>query len=130
MAFAKKQQAAPQISAARLATIAGGGVAVAEEPSAAQEPLMRRELQPDLSRIRPRGTLETPEQRKKRMAAKTINFTMTFLARIIIMGAVGFLIHESWQGTGVIHRGYAMAMFAMVADFGRVTIKAMEPGTK
>jgi len=131
MAFAKKQEA-PRISADRLANIAGGGVAIAA-PAAAPEsaPRMRVELQPDLSRMRPRGVaMETPEKRKKRLAAKTINFTATFFARIVIIGAVGYLMYEIYQGSGAIHRGYAMGMFVMIADFGRVLLKAMEPGTK
>jgi hypothetical protein len=80
--------------------------------------------------MRPRGLMETPEQHKKRMTAKTINFTMTFFARFVIMGAVAYLMYGIYEGTGSLHRGYAVAMFAMIADFGRVTLKAMEPGTK
>ncbi|WP_375202267.1 hypothetical protein [Hyphococcus sp.] len=133
MAFAKKQEA-PRISADRLASVAGGGGAMASEAAVAtpeSAPRVRVELQPDLSRMRPRGlAMETPEERKKRLAAKTINFTATFFARIVIMGVVAYLMYEVYQGTGAIHRGYAMGMFAMVADFGRVLMKAMEPGTK
>lgn len=134
MAFAKKKQEAPRISADRLASISGAGGAVSEAaPGAAiadVAPRARVSLEPDLSRIRPRGIMETPEERKRRLTAKTINFTFTFLARIIIMGAVAYLMLGIWEGTGAIHRGYAIAMFAMVADFGRVILKAMEPGTK
>ena len=130
MAFAKKQEA-PRISADRLANIAGGGVAIAAPAAPESAPRMRVELQPDLSRMRPRGVaMETPEKRKKRLAAKTINFTATFFARIVIIGAVGYLMYEIYQGSGAIHRGYAMGMFVMIADFGRVLLKAMEPGTK
>ena len=74
--------------------------------------------------------MESPEARKKRLAAKTINFTATFFARIMIIGVVGYLMYDIYQGSGTIHRGYAMGMFAMIADFGRVLLKAMEPGTK
>ncbi|WP_375207017.1 hypothetical protein [Hyphococcus sp.] len=132
MAFAKKKQEAPRISADRLASLAGGGAAVAaavETPSVSA-PRVRVEVRPDLSRIRPFGAIETPEERKKRLTAKTLNFSATFIARLVIMGAVGYLMYDIWQGTGVIHRGYAMGMFAMTADFGRVLLKAMEPGTK
>ncbi|WP_428410496.1 hypothetical protein [Hyphococcus sp.] len=132
MAFAKKQEP-PRISADRLASLAGGRAAMAAEAAAPAEsaPRFRGEIQPDLSRIRPRGAaIETPEERKRRLAAKTVNFTMTFIARIAIMAAVGYLLYEGWQGTGAIHRGYAFGMFAMFADFGRVILKAMEPGTK
>lgn len=87
-------------------------------------------LEPDLSRIKPRGVDETPEERKKRLAAKTINFTATFLARLVLMAAVAKYGYDAFQMTGVVHRGVAVGMFAMVADFGRVAIKAMEPGTK
>ena len=130
MAFAKKKQEAPRISADRLANLAGTASAPAAAAIPEAAPRMRVELQPDLSRMRPRGTLETPEDRKRRLAAKTINFSATFLARIIIMATVAYLLYGMWQGTGVVHRGYAMAMFAMTADFGRVLLKAMEPGTK
>ncbi len=130
MGFAKKQEP-PRISADRLASIAGGRAAMAAAVTPAETaPRIRGELQPDLSRIRPRGAIETPEERKRRLAAKTVNFTMTFIARIAIMIAVGYLIYDSWLGTGAIHRGYATGMFLMVADFGRVVLKAMEPGTK
>ena len=131
MAFAKKHEAAPRISTDRLAALAGGGGAMAAaEAIPGGAPRMRTELQPDLSRMRPRGVIETPEQRKRRLTAKKINFTMTFLARIVIIGAVAYLMNEAYQGTGAIHRGYATGLFLMVADFGRCTLKAMEPGTK
>ncbi|PQA89644.1 hypothetical protein [Hyphococcus luteus] len=130
MAFArKKDDAAPRVSAARLAAIAGG--APAEEPVAqSAAPARPATLEPDLSRIRPRGVNETPEQRKKRLGAKTINFTATILARVIIMGALALFMWDGYEITGAIQRGPAIAMVAMVADLGRVILKAMEPGTK
>ena len=130
MAFARKQNDAPRIGADRLAAIAGGSVMEMAVAAESQTPRMRMELQPDLSRMRPRGVNETPEQRARRLMAKKINFTMTILARLAIMGAVAYLMNETYQGTGAIHRGYATGMFFMVADFGRVILKAMEPGTK
>lgn len=132
MALAKKQAAAPRVSTDRLAALAGGGAAsMAVNDVAASAPLgQRMELRPDLSRMRPRGVMETPEQRKRRLTAKKINFTMTFLARTVIIAAVAYLMQEAYDGTGAIHRGYATGMFLMLADFGRCILKAMEPGTK
>ncbi|MEZ5892469.1 MAG: hypothetical protein R3C58_04895 [Parvularculaceae bacterium] len=128
----RQKNEAPRASADRLASIAGGAStrsfaqAHAAPASAPRQVL----LEPDLSRIRPRGIEETPDQRKRRLAAKTINFSMTFIARIVIMAAVGLLAWDIYQRTGAIHRGIAVGMFAMVADFGRVLLKCMEPGTK
>ena len=130
MALAKKQAAAPRVSGDRLAALAGGGASIAVSEVAGGAPRQRMELQPDLSRMRPRGVMETPEQRKRRLTAKKINFTMTFLARTVIIVAVAYLMKEAYDGTGAIHRGYATGMFLMVADFGRCILKAMEPGTK
>ncbi|GJL92426.1 hypothetical protein [Hyphococcus sp.] len=130
MAAAKKQTEALRVSIDRLAAIAGGGGVEMAVTAESDAPRRRVELKPDLSRIRPRGINETPEQKARRLTAKKINFTMTFLARLAIMGAVAYLMKEVYEGTGSIHRGYAMGMFVMVADFGRVILKAMEPGTK
>ena len=44
---------------------------------------------------------ESPEQRKKRLAAKTVNFGATFLARLILIGAAGYYGYEQFQQTGV-----------------------------
>jgi len=130
MAAARKQAANTRIGVDRLAAIAGGGAMNAAAAVESAAPRARVTVEPDLSRIRPRGINETPEQRARRLTAKKINFTMTFLARLIIMGAVAYLMKEVYDGTGSIHRGYATGMFLMVADFGRVILKAMEPGTK
>jgi hypothetical protein len=130
MAASKKQSVALRVGADRLAAIAGGGAMEMAVAAESETPQVRMELQPDLSRMRPRGVMESPEQRKRRMTAKKINFTMSFLARLAIMGAVAYLMNETYEGTGAIHRGYATAMFIMVADFGRCILKAMEPGTK
>lgn len=136
MAFGNKQTAG-QISADRLAAVAGGGGAIAStysEPSAAASsnatPRRRVSLEPDLSRIRKSSIDETPEARKKRLAAKTMNFGATILARLILMGAAGYYLWDVYQFSGQVPRGVALGLFAMVGDFGRVLIKAMEPGTK
>lgn len=133
MAFGgKKNEAALRISADRLASVAGGGgsAAAVEDGPAFSGPSRRVSLEPDLSRIKPRGVDETPEERQRRLAAKTVNFTATFLARLILMAALAKYGYDAYQMTGVVHRGVAVGMFAMVADFGRVALKAMEPGTK
>ncbi len=131
MAFArKKDNGMPRVSADRLAAIAGG-VPLADEPAAQSAgPPARTMLEPDLSRIRPRGVIETPEQRKKRMTAKVINFTFTIFARLVIMAALGMFMWSGYEITGTIQRGPALGMIALFADLGRVLLKAMEPGTK
>ena len=126
-----KQQAALRVSAGRLASVVSGASyasAVAAADVVAPKPRVTHE--PDLSRIRARGPEETPDQRKKRLAAKTVNFSATFLARIIVMLALGSFAYDIYESTGAIHRGAAAGMFAMVLDFGRVLLKATEPGTK
>lgn len=135
MGFGNKQPTM-HISTARLTALAGGGAgaaAVAECPpgSEANNPPRRRvSLEPDVSRIRKRGTDETPEERKRRLAAKTVNFSATILARLVILGAAGFWMWNTYQFSGQIHRGVAIGMFVMLADVGRVSMKALEPGSK
>ena len=119
-----------RVGADRLAAIAGGGSMSASIGVESEAPARRVSVEPDLSRIRPRGVNETPEQKVRRLTAKKINFTMTIMARLVIMAAVAYLMKEAYEGSGSIHRGYATGMFLMVADFGRVILKAMEPGTK
>lgn len=129
MGFARKKQEAPRISVDRLASVAGGGYEVVEDTQTAA-PRARVSLEPDLSRIRPRCVDETPEAHKKRLAAKTINFTATILARLVIMGALGNFLWETYQMTGAFHRGAVIGVFVLLVDLGRVIMKAMEPGTK
>lgn len=126
--MAKKQQA-PRASAGRLAAIAGGGAALEPAPQNAG-PAVRTVLEPDLSRIRPRGIEETPEQRKRRLTAKTLNFTATIVARLVIMAGLGLFLWNGYEMTGAIQRGPAVGAFLVFADLGRVILKAMEPGTK
>ncbi|MEO1136690.1 MAG: hypothetical protein AAFW68_08780 [Pseudomonadota bacterium] len=129
MGFARKKQEAPRISADRLASVAGGAYEIEEDVEAAA-PRTHVSLEPDLSRIRPRCVDETPEAHKKRLAAKTINFTTTILARLAIMGALGNFLWETYQLTGNFHRGAVIGVFVLLVDLGRVIMKAMEPGTK
>ncbi len=131
MARSGKQQAALRVSADRLASVASGASyssALAAADIQAPKPRVTHEV--DLSRMRARGVEETPQQRKKRLAAKTVNFGATFLARVLIMLALASFGYDIYESTGVIHRGVGAGMFAMVLDFGRVVMKAMEPGTK
>lgn len=126
-----KQQAVARISGDRLAAVTGGGNISAEPDLASSQPMMRREsVQPDLSKMRKNRIEETPEQRKKRMAAKTVNFGATFLVRIIIIGAAGYFGYQVYESTGAFPRNIGIGIFVMVGDFGRVLIKAMEPGSK
>lgn len=118
-----KQQTAARISSDRLAAMTGVETAGGEPPP-------RVSLEPDLSRIRKNRLEETPEERQQRLAAKTVNFSTTFLIRSIILVAVAWFGYNAYQMTGDIHRGIAIGMFVMAGDFGRVMLKAMEPGTK
>lgn len=133
MAFGAKKAAAG-VSSSRLAAVAGIPVEHTFSESRSSEPAQakphRGEIQPDMSRMRPRGIEETPEARKRRLAAKTINFSATIIARIVILGAAAFFLWNEYQFGGEIHRGVAVGVFAMVADLGRVILKASEPGTK
>lgn len=119
------------VSADRLAAV-GGGVSMSTEAAAQapSSPRLRGEIQPDLSRIRPRAIDESPEDRKRRLAAKTVNFSMTILARLVIVAGAGLYAWKQYQFTGQLHRGVAIGVFAMFADLGRVVMKASEPGTK
>lgn len=125
-----KQEAVARISNDRLAAVTGGVAVSAPSGEPAQAPLRRVSVEPDLSKMRKNRIEESPEQRKKRLAAKTVNFGATFLARLILIGAAGYYGYEQFQQTGVINRGVAMGVFIMLGDFGRVMLKAMEPGSK
>lgn len=127
MGFGGKKQPIG-MNADRLAAVAGVGATQADADMSA--PRRRVSLEPDMSRIRKSSIEETPAQRKKRLAAKTVNFSATFIARIIIIGAAGFYAWTEFQSTGKVHRGVAIGIFAMFADFGRVMLKALEPGSK
>lgn len=129
MAFGNQSKRAPQIGADRLASVAGLAPAAAAVDGTVA-PAVRQVLEPDLSRIRPRGIEETPDERKRRLTAKTVNFTFTIIARLVIMGALGQFGYEAYQATGMVHRGVAAGLFAIAADLGRVILKAMTPGTK
>lgn len=128
----EKNQAPLRVSADRLAAVTGGSAnrmaAAVAAPSGAA--MRRAAVEPDLSRIRKSRIEETPEERKKRLAAKSVNFGASFIARIVILAAAGYYAYDLYSFSGDIHRGLAFGMFAMVADFGRVMMKAMEPGTK
>jgi len=126
-----KQQAVARISGDRLAAVTGGASISAEPDMAASKPMMRREsVEPDLSKMRKNRIEETPEQRKKRLAAKTVNFGATFLVRSIIIGAAVYFGYQTFESTGSFPRGVGIGIFVMVGDFGRVLLKAMEPGSK
>ncbi|NOX94956.1 MAG: hypothetical protein GXP04_07635 [Alphaproteobacteria bacterium] len=118
-----------QIGADRLAAVAGGAVAMQREVMA-PEPARRVKRELDLSRIRKCSVDETPKQRKKRLAAKIVNFSASILVRLIILGVAGFFVWTEFQSTGTVHNGYAAGILLMVADFGRIVMKAMTPGTK
>ncbi len=118
-----------QIAADRLAAVAGDGAMVQHE-AAAREPAQRVKRELDLSRIRKCSVDETPKQRRKRLAAKTVNFGASMLVRIIILVVAGYFVWADFQSTGKMHNGYAAGMVLMVADFGRIVMKAMTPGTK
>lgn len=135
MGFGNRNAAAPRISADRLAGIAGGGggsaaAAAVEVSPVVSGPRARVSIEPDLTRIKARSVDETPEAQERRLAAKTVNFTATIIARLIILAALGKFGYDLWLSTGTFHRGVAVGLFAMLADLGRVSIKAMEPGTK
>lgn len=131
MAFGAKKTAVAAVGVDRLVSVARTprdvAAANAGSSSAVRPQKMR---QPDPSRIRPRQIEETAEQRKRRLAAKTVNFTATIIARIVIIAAAGLWAWQQYQFTGQIHRGIAIGVFVMFGDLGRVIMKATEPGTK
>ena len=133
----KKQETAPRIDAGRLAALAGKkgeGAAPASPagaPPASDEPPRRRvSVEPDLSRINKNRLIETAEQRKKRLAAKSVNFSASFIARAAIIAAALWYGYGLYQSTGDIDRMVAVGVLVMAADFGRVLLKAMEPGSR
>lgn len=134
MGFGNKQPAA-RISGDRLAAVTGGtataAAAVAGGAAIGGAAARRRvSVEPDLSKIRKNRIEETAEERKKRLAAKTVNFGATIIARIVIIGAAGLYGYSIYEGSGAIPRGVAIGIFAMLGDLGRVVLKALEPGSK
>lgn len=119
---------AARASQDRLAGISGAAATPAGGSALSHPP--RGNLEPDVSRIRPLTPDETPEARKKRLAAKTVNFTATILARLIILAGAGLYIWKSYDFSGQLPRTAALGLFAMTADLGRVALKALEPGGK
>lgn len=131
MAFGAKKTAVAGVGVDRLAAVAGTPPDVAAAHASSTGTVRpSRPRQPDPSRIRPRQIEETAEQRKRRLAAKTVNFTATILARFVIIAAAGLWAWQQYQFTGQVHRGIAIGVFAMFGDLGRVIMKATEPGTK
>ncbi|MHA7871643.1 MAG: hypothetical protein ACX939_04765 [Hyphococcus sp.] len=134
MDYGGKKREAAGVSSARLAAVAGAPASAEAAPDSApagpSAPVRRASVEPDLSKIRKYSIDETPEARKKRLAAKTVNFSATIIARIIIIAAVCLYGWAEFQGTGKIHRGIAVGVFAMLADLGRVSLKALDPGSK
>ncbi len=86
--------------------------------------------QGDQKRIRKIGWDEPADARKRRLRAKTINFSCTIGARVLLFVGVGYFFWKQYQWHGVINRGLIVAMLAMLADFGRVMAKMMTHGTK
>ncbi len=130
MAFGAKKAGVPAASVDRLAAVAGSPSPAAATADAVSAPHPRGELRPDPSRIRPRQIDESPEQRKRRLAAKTVNFSATIIARIVIIAGAGLWAWKQYEFTGQVHRGVALGVFVMFGDLGRVILKASEPGTK
>jgi hypothetical protein len=134
MGFGNKKEPPVSASMDRLAAVAGGAPAaapaVAGEGQSGPKPQRRKELQIDVTRIRPRQIEETAEQRKRRLAAKTVNFTATIIARVVIIVGAGIYGWDIYESTGQVHRGVAIGIIVMIGDLGRVVMKASEPGTK
>ena len=131
MAFGAKKTAVAGVGMDRLTAVAGSPRQTrVTNASAVDSVRPAQPRQPDPARIRPRQIEETAEQRKRRLAAKTMNFTATIIARIVIITAAGLWAWQQFQFTGQIHRGIAIGVFVMFGDLGRVIMKATEPGTK
>ena len=128
MGFGNKKPAA-RVSMSRLASVAGAAPATAAAGAAPATP-RPVSLEPDVSRIRRIAIEETPEERKKRLAAKTVNFGATIIARIVIIAGAGLYLWKTYQFSGQLPRGVIIGIVAMLGDLGRVCLKAMEPGSK
>lgn len=121
MAFGKQGAAAARVAATANAASAGAGRMAAKRSEASI---------PNSAALRKRGLKESDEERAMRLRAKAVNFTCTLVARgVILAGAIWYVWHL-YNGTGVVARGYAFGVVAMIADYGRVLSKMMAPGTK
>ncbi len=113
----------------RVSAIAGS-TAVASADVGAVTSTRRVSVEPDMSRMRKCSIDETDEERKARLAAKTMNFGATIIIRLIILAAAGFYAWGEYQGTGKVDNGVGFGIFVVVADLGRVVMKALQPGSK
>ncbi|MBT8473197.1 MAG: hypothetical protein HKN14_09480 [Marinicaulis sp.] len=129
MGFGAKQAVA-RVSENRLSAVAGVGAAGSFPAGSSVGAARRVSIEPDLSKIRKCRIEETPEERKKRLAAKTVNFGATIIARLVIIAALGVYAWGEYQTSGRIHRGVLFGLVAMGGDLGRVLLKMMEPGSK
>ena len=130
MGFGAKQAVA-RVSENRLSAVAGVGAVESFSSGSSSVGAARRvSVEPDLSKIRKCRIEETPEERKKRLAAKTVNFGATIIARLVIIAALGVYAWGEYQASGRIHRGVLFGLVAMGGDLGRVLLKMMEPGSK
>lgn len=131
----KKKQEAPRVDAGRLAALAGQrkeaqATSEGSPEASGGQPQRRVSVEPDLSRINKTRIIETPEQRKKRLAAKSVNFSASFMARGAIIAAALWYGYEAYQSTGDIDSIVAGVVLVMTVDFARVMFKAMEPGSR
>lgn len=125
MAFGKRHDA----GAARAARLAAkSSVATAGAPLRAT--ISYDDPEAIRNRMKPFGVEETPDERRMRLRAKTVNFSATFLARAVIMAAAGYFMLQEFRKWGYIDRRIGFGLVAMGADFTRVLGKCMTPGTK
>lgn len=122
MSFGKKSSLAAT-RVARIAATGAGGPAAAPKVSYADAEVLRKQTNPF-------GPDETPEARRMRLRAKTVNFGATFGARAVIMAAACFFLWQAFVKYGIIDHWLGFGVVAMGADFSRVLAKCMTPGTK
>lgn len=67
---------------------------------------------------------------QKRQGARSANLAMSLIVRgLIIFIAFAFVVNDA-LGKGGVNQWFALALFAMVADYGRVLRKALRSGAR
>ena len=116
-----------QASSTRLSAVTGSGGGGAGGLSARPE---RDCVEPDLSKIRKSSIDETPEEFKQRIAAKTVNYSVSITLRLMILATIGYFLWQGYDSSRELERNLLIAGGAVFLDLVRAGFKCITPGTR
>ena len=113
------------------AALAGRLERVSGSTSASTVAIKRKTVEPDFSKVKRYNPLsETEEERVLRMRAKTVNFTCTIFARLVIIASASYFAYDAYITSNGLNWRPILGVFLLFAELGRVLTKMMTPGTK